>query len=202
MYIRGEIKIYKNKDLKDLENEIWKDIDGYDDYQVSNYGRIKSLKNRKVKILEQIKDNSGYLFVNLYKNGKCESKRIHRLLFETFIVKLKDDECIHHLDENKLNNYINNLQKMVKFEHKIFHNSEKNHPKGMLGKCHSEESKKLISKKLSGENNPNHILIKQDIILIRKYLNENNLSQKKIAEIFGVSQPTVSKIKNNKIRKI
>lgn len=181
----------------------WKDIDVYGgDYQVSNYGRIKSFiewHGTDIRILTQIKVN-GYLRVNLCKNGKCGFKKIHRLLFETFYnYKLKEGECIHHINKNSLNNYLDNLQLMVKSEHHSFHNSGENHP--FYGKHHSEKTKQLMSEKKSRENHPSSVLAEQDAIKIRELSDEGNLTQREIAKLFGVAQPIISYIKNGKIWK-
>jgi len=196
---------YKNVNDLFLEGEIWKDIEGYNgDYQVSNYGRIKSFKKYRgtdENILSQIKNNTGYLRIKLYKNGEGEPKLIHDLLFETFNnYKLKEDEVIHHINENKLDNTFDNLQKMADFEHKSFHNSGKNNPN--YGKKCPEISKRMSGKNnpmygKTGENNPGSILTEQKVIKIR----ELDLPQKELVKMYGVSQPTISDIKNRKIWK-
>jgi len=219
------LEIYENRDLKDLESEVWKDIEEYGgDYQISNYGRIKSFKQRKEgKILSQNKNSAGYLCVGLCKNRKGEPKLIHDLLFETFNnYKLKENECIHHIDFNKLNNDLNNFQLMTISEHMSLHHKNKivsdktkqlmiknhadvsgeNNPmygktgenNPFYGKNHSEETKQLMREKKSGENNPHVKLTKQDIIKIR----ELNLTQKEIGRMFGVHQATISAIKNRR----
>ena len=98
--------------------EIWKDIKGYEGfYQVSNYGRVKSLERldscgRKVhgRILKQGKDTQGYLVIGLCKEGARKSKRIHRLVAEMFIENPKEYLEVNHKDENKENNHIDNLE--------------------------------------------------------------------------------------------
>jgi len=168
------MEIYENVDDLFLDGEIWKDIDGYFDYQVSNFGRIKSLKFGKEKILKSGKSgNNGYLFVNLYKNGKKKPKSVHKLEFETFNnYKLKKSECLHHIDKNKLDNDLDNFELMVNFDHNSLHKS--------------------------GENCPASVLTEQDIIKIKKLLNEGVLTQKEIAKMFGVHESTISAIKNKK----
>ena len=99
--------------------EIWEDIKGYEGlYQVSNLGRIKSLKywsnvhnkyyNREI-ILKQKENRYGYLFVGLYKEHKRKECLIHRLVSEAFIPNLENKKEINHKDGNKKNNCVNNL---------------------------------------------------------------------------------------------
>lgn len=95
--------------------EIWKDIEGYNNkYQISNYGRVKSLYNNHLEkrevILKPRKSNNGYLYINLYKNSKCKTKRIHRLVAEAFLYNKNKLEQVNHIDGNKLNNNVNNLE--------------------------------------------------------------------------------------------
>lgn len=101
--------------------EIWKDIEGYEDlYQVSNMGRIKSLERYKEnhgklqKVEEKIKTmnikNSGYQFVQLYKNNKYKNLMVHRLVAQAFIPNVDNKPQINHIDGNKLNNNVTNLE--------------------------------------------------------------------------------------------
>lgn len=93
--------------------EIWLDIKGYEGlYQVSNHGRVRSLnywKTGKVKILSTRICN-GYLRVGLSKDGKEKMFMIHRLVAEAFIPNWFDDPCVNHIDENKENNNVENLE--------------------------------------------------------------------------------------------
>lgn len=97
-----------------MTNEIWKDIPGYEGlYQASNLGRIKSLGNnrdRKEKILKNNPHPRGYLQVALWKNGKGKSLLIHRLVAITFLENPLDLPEINHIDENKHNNAVDNLE--------------------------------------------------------------------------------------------
>ena len=171
-----------------MENEIWKKIEEYNgDYFISNLGRVKSFKQDKINgiILNIHEYNKGYFRVKLYKNGKCETKKIHRLVYDTFNNQiLNENECVHHIDENKKNNYVYNLELMMISEHNSFHNKNENHP--MFG------SERL------GEKSGNHKLKNFDIIEIRRLSDEGILTQKEIAKMFGVSRVTISNIKNRK----
>lgn len=94
--------------------EIWKDINGYEGmYQVSNLGNVKSLnfKNTgKEGLLKQTLENNGYLRVSLCKNKKVDYQNVHRLVAKTFIPNPKNYPIINHIDANRKNNNMNNLE--------------------------------------------------------------------------------------------
>ena len=94
--------------------EIYKDIEGYEGlYQVSNLGNVKSLgndKKRKEKILKPNKNNRGYLYVGLCKQGKIKMCKIHRLVAKAFIPNPNNYEEINHLNESKIDNRASNLE--------------------------------------------------------------------------------------------
>ena len=93
-----------------MEKEIWRAIKGYEDlYEVSNFGRVKSLFRYK-KVLKPIKDINGYLKVNLYKNGNHKFVNIHKLVANAFIDNPKNFKYINHKDEDKTNNRVENLE--------------------------------------------------------------------------------------------
>jgi hypothetical protein len=92
------------------EKEIWKPIEGYENYQVSNFGVVKSLKHKKEIILIPYKDIWGYLRVTLCKNGNYKHFKIHRLVAQAFIPNLNNYPQVNHIDENRLNNHVDNLE--------------------------------------------------------------------------------------------
>lgn len=66
--------------------ETWKDICGYNgDYQVSDYGRVRSLKGGNIKYLRPAKSPIGYEYVGLCLNGKSKIFYVHRLVAEAFV---------------------------------------------------------------------------------------------------------------------
>lgn len=91
--------------------EIWKDIKGFEGhYQVSNLGRVKSIKFRKERILKPAKVGSGYLQVDLRKNGEHNLCKVHRLVCKVFLPNPKNLPQINHKDEDKTNNKVENLE--------------------------------------------------------------------------------------------
>ena len=97
----------------------WLPVEGYENYQVSNFGEVKSLgndKSRKEKLLKPQKDSKGYFFVCLCKNGIKKPVRINRLVYSTFVGDIPDRLEVNHLDENKENNRVDNLNLMTSKE--------------------------------------------------------------------------------------
>lgn len=98
----------------DLREEIWKDIKGYEGkYQISSFGNIKSLNfnhTGKEKLLVKKVNHKGYEYVTLYNNGKQFYPRIHRIVAETFIQNLDNLPQVNHIDGNKCNNNVENLE--------------------------------------------------------------------------------------------
>ena len=91
----------------------WKAIDCYEGlYEVSDLGRVKSLKYGKEKILKPGRGLNGYLQVSLYKDGKAKPYKVHRLVAKAFIPNPNHLETINHKDEVKTNNKVGNLEWM------------------------------------------------------------------------------------------
>lgn len=136
------------KDIYFIEKGIVYDYRGL--YQVSNLGRVKSLQRQRVignnkyiqeeKILKQEKNKNGYIYVHLCKNNVCKGFRLHKIAIEVFIpdksnfksmpdedrnkVNLDDLE-INHIDENKQNNNISNLE-WCTHKYNIYHGEHNN----------------------------------------------------------------------------
>ena len=88
----------------------WRPIKGYPDYDISNFGEISSNKFNKRKRLKPGKNNSGYYQVVLSKNKITKTFLLHRLVAENFIENKDNKLTVNHLDANKLNNQVTNLQ--------------------------------------------------------------------------------------------
>lgn len=97
-----------------MENEIWKDIKGYENlYQISNLGNVNSFKFNKVKELKKYKNSNGYLAVNLsHYKSKPKSFLVHRLVAEAFVLNSnpKRFNIVNHKDENRMNANYENLE--------------------------------------------------------------------------------------------
>lgn len=108
-----------------MEREIWKPISGYEGfYEVSNLGRVRSLDRvvyrpykghdiwpmrLKGKVLKSGTDRGGYSFVILQNNGRC-CRLVHRLVAEAFMDNQEGKPEINHIDGNKCNNAVTNLE--------------------------------------------------------------------------------------------
>lgn len=96
-----------------MKTEIWKIIDGYPNYMVSNLGRVKSLGNnkmRKEKILKCWVKKDGYVQIRLNKYGKGKKYYVHRLVAEAFIPNPNNLPEVNHKSEIKTQNNVENLE--------------------------------------------------------------------------------------------
>jgi NUMOD4 motif-containing protein/HNH endonuclease/helix-turn-helix protein len=95
--------------------EQWKPIEGFEStYEVSNYGRVKRIKDSENTFAGRIRklspDNRGYMAVNLCQNGVVSRKAVHRLVAVAFIPQIEGKPDINHKDGNKTNNRWTNLE--------------------------------------------------------------------------------------------
>ena len=87
---------------------MWKEIKDFPNYSVSDSGEVKNNKTRK--ILKKALNQDGYEIVQLWNNGKGTMKRIHRLVLEAFKPIENANYEVNHLDRDRTNNNLNNLE--------------------------------------------------------------------------------------------
>ena len=108
--------------------EEWRDVGGYEGlYKISNRGRIKSYQGRykKPKILKTTMTTTGYKKIELTKNKRKKSLKVHRLVAEAFLPNEENKPYVNHIDNNPLNND-------VKF--RVVHTKRKYGPFGYIRK--------------------------------------------------------------------
>lgn len=110
----NKIKIYLQGVI--LIEEIWKPIDGFEGYWISNLGNVKSFKVDKIngKLMKPYRTTKGYLQIDISLDGRKRNNRvhlsIHRLVASAFIPNPYNLPQVNHKDENKENNCVDNLE--------------------------------------------------------------------------------------------
>lgn len=173
-----------------MQKEIWKEIEGYEGfYQISNLGRVKSidrfvkgqigLRKAKGDLKIPTLGKRGYYEIGLNKNSSRKTVKIHRLIALHFIPNPENKPHINHIDGNKLNNKINNLEWCT----------------------HAENMRHARVNGLNkdvGETHHNAKLKNSDIIKIRYLRSKFNKTHQEIANIFNVTRKNITSILNNK----
>ena len=97
-----------------MEQEQWKPIQEFNgEYEVSNLGRVRSMKRyygMVGRIMPQTIQRKGYYAVTFWMNNKAYCRKVHRLVIEAFTPNPDSLPCINHIDGNKLNNHVSNLE--------------------------------------------------------------------------------------------
>ena len=119
--------------------EIWKKVDGYDNYSVSSEGRVRN--DKTLRILKAKRSKKGYMCVGLCRNGKMKSFRVHRLVGQAFLPNPENKECIDHINCIRDDNRVENLRWCS-------HKENMNNP---LSRINNREAQKG---KHSGKNHP------------------------------------------------
>lgn len=156
--------------------EEWADIKGYENmYQVSNLGRVKSLKRKEEVILKCKITKSGYREAKLF-NVNYKDFLVHRLVALSFIPNPENKKQVNHIDGDKLNNVVTNLEWVTSKENAI----------------HSIESglKKVGSKSTSSK------LKQSDVIQIRKLYLTGDYTHDDLGALYNVHPTTIGKMLN------
>lgn len=163
--------------FKIMENlEVWKDVFGYEgSYQVSSFGRVKSLNYRRTNtesILKQHKTQDGYLMVGLHRNGLKTSFRVNRLVAINFIPNPENKADVGHIFGDKSDNTTSSLRWETRKENMI----------------HAVEFGLIKGKK--GITNIKAKLTEKQVLEIRA----SNLTQVQLAKIYNLYQGGISAI--------
>jgi hypothetical protein len=97
-----------NKTELPNNSEQWAAIDGYKNYQVSWWGRVRNTKTGR--ILKPQADGRGYALVYLSKNGKVKNHKIHQLVAREWVSNPGEKRCVDHIDGSRTNNHWENLR--------------------------------------------------------------------------------------------
>lgn len=167
-----------------MKAEEWRDVKGYVGYyKVSNLGNIRSCdrvvpsrwgngQHRKGKLMKPGSSPNGYKIITLQKKGKIKYQTVHRTVITVFTPNPENKSQVNHIDGNKENNSVENLEWVTESENKQ----------------HALDTGLFSSK---GEDNPNVKLTESKVRCIRL----SNLAPLEISKIYGVSRTTIIKIR-------
>lgn len=170
--------------------EIWKDVFGYEGiYQVSNFGNVKSIDRIVTFIngkevffkgvyLKKSFDRDGYIHLSLTKNRVSKNYFVHRLVAISFIPNILNKPLVNHIDGNKSNNIVSNLEWSTLSENRQ-HAYRTGLQRGAFG------SKQTLSK-----------LTDEKVLEIRAIGKTKTLLE--ISEMYNVAFQTISMVLNRK----
>lgn len=175
-----------------MEQEIFKPIEGYEGlYEISNFGRVKSLPKKWAKnqdvILKNRKKNTGYLHIVLYRNKVGKTISIHRLVATAFCEKKEGMDVVNHLNSIRSDNRASNLE-WTNASGNAIHSFKFNGRKTVVGR--------RVPKK--GSSHHNSKILEKDVVEIRKLYYEKKMYQRQIALLYNVSQVQIGRIVNSK----
>lgn len=171
-------------------NEEWKEIEGFENYLISNLGNIYSeysLKPVKARI-----DKNGYKRVDLRKDNTRYTHRVHRLIAIAFIANPENKPFIDHINNDRLDNRIENLRWATNQENTFNSQISKNNTSGIKGVSYNKRDKKWIAR----------ITINGKVIHIGSFLNKEDAIKarlKKSIEIQGQFINQCEKIEQKRI---
>lgn len=160
--------------------EVWKSVVGYEgEYSVSNIGRArrdKVGKNEQARIVSGAYNQDKYIQISLCRNAKRKLRMLHRLVAEAFIGNIPEGYEVNHLDGNKENNALSNLQIVTPYENNL-------HAR-MTG----------LWKPLTGEKVGHSKLNYLSVTKIRKLYAQGGRTYVDLAKEFGVKKTAIYKV--------
>jgi DNA-binding XRE family transcriptional regulator len=152
-------------------DEIWKPVEDFPDYQVSNLGRIKSVKYGKERFISGSRNPKGY--VRIYLRGKIRDRKkfLHVLVLEAFVGPRPEGYEAGHLDNDTENNDVTNLAWVTPSENTLMNYHVFNN---------SSQAKITLN----------------DAREIRRLYATGGYKQKELAKMYGIAQSAISKIIN------
>lgn len=175
------------KNNLNITPEIWKAISGFPGYEVSNQGRVRSFWQRGVgrrcyltdmprRILRPCIITTGYLGVNLFKNGNIFPRMVHRLVLLAFVGQCSSGMEACHNDGNKINNHLFNLRWDTR--------------------SNNELDKRKHGKDSRGERHYNAKLTEAQVKQIRTLYSQGSYTYEKLGEIFSVTSRNIDFVVN------
>lgn len=155
------------------DEEEWRVVPEFEDYLVSNLGRIMSIKHNKRYIIS-LSMGRGYWNVTFWMNNKSKLFGVHRIVAKAFIPNPENKREVNHIDGNKINNHVSNLE---------WNTSKEN-------KQHAVKMQLVAY----GSQKPSSKLKESDIPIIRKLHLIDKVSQNQIARDYKVSVFTIHSI--------
>ena len=159
-YMAVRVTNIMNIPAADVVEVVRKAVKGYEGYyEVDQFGRVYSVdrvisvndngrqydKPLKAKQMKQTMHSKGYKTVSLTKDGKTKGMFVHRIVAEAFIPNENNLPMVNHKDEDKTNNFVENLEWCTASYNRTYGNAAEKQAKKLRGKKHTKEHKAKIS---------------------------------------------------------
>lgn len=183
---RNTLRAIERNSVPDLPGEIWAPVVGYENhYVVSNKGRVKGIgKKSKYRILVPMIHQQGYERVRLSVSGKHRFFLIHRLVAEAFIFNPDQKATVNHIDGNKRNNCVENLEWATQSENNLHA-----HRTGLASTTERQIKSSCLRAKITKQQ-------VEDIIKLHKQA----YSLLDLSKLYQISKSQVCRIVNGKSR--